>query len=478
MEVFIKGLDSKTTKTELSQALQPILQRLDIKYYDVFKQVGKTFGNLTVTDTNKAQKLISLGQTSLTPLLITPLGRRPGFHISRRPPNLQLLHVLQKEEKDATTRNVSKRVRRKNTTNGESEKSQAVLEYSKLEIGTWAHAVHASRYFSPYYSQDSNTSPGKVFRRGREIIVDIHIDRKDYELVVDVANVASISLSTANAGHSVILTLSFAPKIYYKISGEERDTRDRLTKLPGAIQYAIGSCVTYRFLLLPAMQTSGSITRSLHMLTSTLTPVHRQPANTPSQPLQDFNQQVSLLNTRLVREQWSFPCKFRVQALWTNGLLAPAEVLSLLAEMHNIKTQSGDDVLVRILQNVRGLLQIADSTQGGSQEARRIMRAQHKFWASDPEQFSKSPSAARDEVLIHRVTITPTGLYLNGPEEIAANRVLRDHRDKQDCFLRVSFTDEDWDRVQFDRDTSNKEIFEDRFLQILRTGSRHRRRAL
>lgn len=472
MEVFINSLDSKTTKSQLSELLQPVLQRLDITFFDVFKQVGNTFGNLTVTDPSKGLKLINLAQTSLTPLFTTPLGRKPRFHVSKRPPNVQLLRVLQKEEKDASARNVSKRVRKQATTQDQTDKQAANLEFIWLEYGSWSNAGTTGRCFVPYHRETSNTSPGKIARRGRDIIITLNIDDKVYELVVDVAIIASMAVTHVHAGHAVTMTLSLAPKIYHKISGEIRDTRNRLCKLPGATQHAAGSCAAYRFTLTPTTRTTNSITRILHNLTSSLTLVHRQPPDTPSVAQADFNKQILDLTLWLLQAQWSFPCKFQISALWTNSLLTPYEVRLLLPTMESVKSQSGDDVLIKVLQNLRTQLQIADSVQGGWQQARNIISTQHRFWTTDSEQHlsSSSSSSSRDEVYIHKITITPTGMYLEGPEEIAANRVLRKYRDKRDCFIRVTFTEEDWGKVQFDRDTSNKEIFEGRFLQILRTG--------
>ncbi|KAK6157823.1 hypothetical protein DH2020_012071 [Rehmannia glutinosa] len=60
-----------------------------------------------------------------------------------------------------------------------------------------------------------------------------------------------------------------------------------------------------------------------------------------------------------------------------------------------------------------------------------------------------SPAISLDDglVYVHRVQITPTRVYFSGPEVNVSNRVLRHYRDHVDNFLRVSFVDEEWDKM-------------------------------
>ncbi|XP_034921150.2 probable RNA-dependent RNA polymerase 1 [Populus alba] len=59
------------------------------------------------------------------------------------------------------------------------------------------------------------------------------------------------------------------------------------------------------------------------------------------------------------------------------------------------------------------------------------------------------PAVAVDDGLVHvrRVQITPTKVYFRGPEVNLSNRVLRKYPDDIDNFLRVSFVDEDLDKL-------------------------------
>ncbi|KAK5092135.1 hypothetical protein LTR70_005740 [Exophiala xenobiotica] len=148
--------------------------------------------------------------------------------------------------------------------------------------------------------------------------------------------------------------------------------------------------------------------------------------------------------------------------------MSPKEAQVLMSDMVTLRARAGDEVLVSVLRRLCLQLQVADVYASGVPEARMIMRQQEAFLQHEFQ--ITLPRQTRDGVYVHRVVVTPTGIYLYGPDEFAANRVLRQHRAHQDCFLRVSFTDENEDRLEFDRDSSNERILQGRFLSILQQG--------
>ncbi|KAG6670426.1 hypothetical protein I3843_Q065700 [Carya illinoinensis] len=68
---------------------------------------------------------------------------------------------------------------------------------------------------------------------------------------------------------------------------------------------------------------------------------------------------------------------------------------------------------------------------------------------STSTRFQPTPAISLDNglVYIHRVQITPSKVYFGGPEVNLSNRVLRHYPEDIDNFLRVSFVDEDFDKV-------------------------------
>nr|AAT38687.2 RNA-directed RNA polymerase, putative [Solanum demissum] len=61
----------------------------------------------------------------------------------------------------------------------------------------------------------------------------------------------------------------------------------------------------------------------------------------------------------------------------------------------------------------------------------------------------KSPSITLDDGLVYvrRVLVTPCKVYFCGPEVNVSNRVLRNYSEDIDNFLRVSFVDEEWEKL-------------------------------
>jgi hypothetical protein len=72
--------------------------------------------------------------------------------------------------------------------------------------------------------------------------------------------------------------------------------------------------------------------------------------------------------------------------------------------------------------------------------------------------------------LIYRLRVTPTGLYLEGPEPEVTNRVVRVFEDHIESFVRVVFSDEDGQRIDFERNTNFDDIFQRRFKGLLSNG--------
>lgn len=70
-------------------------------------------------------------------------------------------------------------------------------------------------------------------------------------------------------------------------------------------------------------------------------------------------------------------------------------------------------------------------------------------------------------VLIHRLNVTPSGTYHEGPSAEVTNRVLREYPEHEDCFLRVSFMDEDGESVRFDPHSDLDKIYHGRFKSFL-----------
>ncbi|KAJ8648448.1 hypothetical protein MRB53_001471 [Persea americana] len=81
-------------------------------------------------------------------------------------------------------------------------------------------------------------------------------------------------------------------------------------------------------------------------------------------------------------------------------------------------------------------------------EPTRWLREQYRTFEKSGR-LPKLPAVSLDRglVYIHRVQVTPTKVYFCGPEVNSSNRVLRRFSNDLENFIRVSFVDEDWDKI-------------------------------
>lgn len=178
--------------------------------------------------------------------------------------------------------------------------------------------------------------------------------------------------------------------------------------------------------------------------------------------------QIKELRDAISGRGYPFAMGFQIEALWVNAILSPNEIRILLPEIESIYNRSGSNNLVAALRFLQTQLPAAgpgvNPSAAGVQQARRIL-SQYADMAYPEKDLGQSA-----EILVHRATVTPTGVYLYGPERETPNRVIRQYAGHEDCFIRISFTDESGGKIQFDPETSNERILQDRFLSILRQG--------
>jgi len=472
MEVFITNLSSKTTTEQLQEQLVPLLKSSAIETYNVHKTVGKTHGFLTIADFAVALRFLQNVQKASCLSAVSIPGRQAMFQQSNKPPNTRLLQVLQKEQKDSRTRNAAQKIGRSKKIPAEKQKDE--IPISSIECGRWETAA-GGKDFVPYYTLSTQ---GMVSQQSR--VLKIMLDHSPkFELGFDLHTIRSLATSKSLTGnYTFTVALNIAPSIYehqtisedcvFDIGPSKRIPRFRETKLPDCGQDTAGSCLAFRFTLRMPSTSSAHVKEQLQYLTSHRVHIVRQAAPAKCIDNRDFHTGVTLLNAVLTRLNWPFALRFQVQKLWANALMAPREIQELLSDMIALRARAGDDVLGSVLRRLCLQLQVADDHANGISHARLIMRQQETFLQHEPSITSQRH--ARDEMCIHSALVTPAGIYLDGPDEIAANRVLRQHRERQDHFLRVSFRDENEDRLPFDRDVSNERILQGRFSSILRQG--------
>src|SRR3569833_1985492 len=181
------------------------------------------------------------------------------------------------------------------------------------------------------------------------------------------------------------------------------------------------------------------------------------------------------------RRSLPFEILFQLQALVCNAYLSPATVEELASRLAHIFKVEGDKAISTA--SIKKLFLAIDwphpngdpsdfqvsSLLGYVRDSERQMR--EGLWldgGDDEGSGSGAPDSDKQRMVrIHRVTVTPTWLYLGGPELESENRVLRMFPNHHDYFIRVQFADENGQDLRFNTSVDSDPVY-DRFKKVMR----------
>ncbi|KAI0374260.1 RdRP-domain-containing protein [Pilatotrama ljubarskyi] len=186
--------------------------------------------------------------------------------------------------------------------------------------------------------------------------------------------------------------------------------------------------------------------------------------------------------TWAVRQPWTVA--FQVEALLRSWLLDFQDVLRLRQPIEKLLREKGREYTAALLQDfvahAKALFWYGeDNTRGedGTLPAELSVEDPVALFSRVQTKFVHKPMAtafdtADPTALFHclRITVTPTTLLLEGPFPERSNRVMRTYFRSQDCFLRVSFQDEDRLQLRFDREVDGRGFVRRRVMRILLDG--------
>lgn len=169
---------------------------------------------------------------------------------------------------------------------------------------------------------------------------------------------------------------------------------------------------------------------------------------------------------------------FQIEALLRSWLVNMSEILSLRESIGHLIRDRGREYTVLLLRDL-------------------ISQAKAAFWYGEVQEYSKTPSSpspisitdlfarvsstfvfkpievANDPTApfqcLH-IAVTPTTMIFEGPFPERSNRVMRTYIKNQDCFLRVSFQDENRLQYRFDREVDGRSFINRRVKQVLLDG--------
>ncbi|KAL8833642.1 MAG: hypothetical protein Q9170_004163 [Blastenia crenularia] len=505
LEIFICNVKAGTTSAELKSFLAPLLKEFNITVFEIF--VFKPNTQVTTSEAVITQALakyikkpwVALTQATLTthdgvqgnnflqhyqnPCFARELlfgGINLTVRLSKNKPNEFLVRVLKREEKELLLEgyDASTPV----SILASKEPLQRQFSISAMACGNWEY-IGPQPDYRPHYELpiDATVTFGdrcfvleyvevSADNQGFEAINyplpteftipdTPHITR--YEVRFYYSSIVSFVLDRKE-DPSVICTLTESPKIW-----ANKVRAIGLKDLPLEVST---SCQVYRLRLvnpsdiahLLRLEHTGTFPRC------TILSIKNVKIGLP------FIYQMTKLKMELdmKRYHFNFAIKFQIQKLAQNGYLSPRVVLTLLDYISLMQGKHGPASTVAALRKLFQQLPYAGpSTQAADLDTRRIVDLLSRNIDCLPEDATDtSIDPSTSAMSIHKVDVTPTGIYLAGPDQESSNRVLRNYAQYIEYFLRVTFMDEDGEKFHCDRYRNNSVIFHARFRNILQEG--------
>ena len=403
--------------------------------------------------------------------------------LSDRSPDPVRLRVLEKMEKDRLQAQLKAKPS-KSTKERSSHPIQRKFRFNSLACGVWDY--QADRLV--FICHATENSEGHVTFGRFSLILDMRSSRNgtDYKLVMPYTSFESITTSTDSLV-SISISLYEAPKFYasedtnpevmfrglsFKSFRNHPRTsgRKRVTDIPGFSKTVLSRCFVYRIGLnsskdrevLAALSSTREIPRSFSVPSSMV-----RPDVSFKKEMADLQNCMANWHNRL-----EFPLQFQILRLAENGYLPPGRVIDLLPQIFLMLKKSGTSTAIEAIKRLYNQIPYP-GPKGDSQEYSmaniKVLLSSNETWSNDEAGYrARFEKKNKHLTLVHHVIVTPTGTYLSGPAYEASNRVLRKYAGFSDFFLRVSFLDESWEPIRFDRLGSNDPILHGRFKSILR----------
>jgi hypothetical protein len=248
-------------------------------------------------------------------------------------------------------------------------------------------------------------------------------------------------------------------------------SRTRITGLSSEHQKIAGTCLVYRIMLWES--TSFELLKRAMTHANDIPQILRRHIDSQL-PEQGFPIEFDRLLRALAPEVTKLPfaIKFQLQRLAQSCYLAPAKVMALIPEMERMASRCQIWICVRVLRRLlRDMPFEGPNAESADFELSNLIDTirRHEETFNMDGLYLEEPRP-KNTALIHKAVVTPTGIYLSGPEAETNNRILRQYSNHHECFLQVQFSDEDGSPLQYNPAASNDKIYHERFKSVLNNG--------
>lgn len=501
MEVLARNLPPGMTERYVKQFFNPFLDAVGIHTYQCQKTSGKTFAKLTFTDAEAGKRFLELhgqtipGRDGFATVRIKLFHFRKPVNISKsyHVPDKFLLSSLESEEIKRLSDN-----RTRASTNPRNAirptKLRRAFDVRQIQCGQWTYRDNQQLVYASHFRDDRT---GQMLFGRRCILIKLgpkahnRYTTPGHQIEIPYSSVESFTIGT-RTDLNVTFSLAEAPKLYAMPDEQDDDVslatamrgfglqlqrpsrqvspakRTRITALSTWHGGVVGSCLCYRFTL-SHMQDIEALQALKHAREVPQGIIWNSTAHTTS-----FAAEMTELNNALTGkrfETFSFGLKFQLQMLGHNGILPPAKVVQFMDVVKGHSTGISPSVTTKAVRRLAMEIPYAGpETEAAdlSMVALSELLVKNQLAIVREDSCSSVHFQQPDHICdIFKATVTPTGIYLHGPEPEVKNRILRKYTTHTSYFLQVSFLDENHEPLRYDRHTSNEEIYQGRFQQIL-----------
>ena len=479
MDIFFYGLDVNLSEKRLANYLRQQLKPFGIAYFELEKISHGRCALLTVPDPLAGRNFIAHYNERGRGLFLNK--KRFSCKEGRDPPDKLKLGVLRKKISDAAQYYHTGR------TETQPPQENRAFVGATLACGTWDYHGDELVFVGHYIDHRGFTLH---FGHNTMVIVMIPQTSNGPSFRLDIAY-STIQCIVYKGLQDTIITFTLyrAPKIYrtagqgetrVEVEGRAVGVRDRPDRFGRNIRVSgvspmhtniAGTCFAYQ-LNLRANEVRAvrnllkykSLVPKAVLWPFRLTPVKVTFVTGMQNLERSFNQSEY--------RHLGFSVKFQVQRLAQNGYLPPSLAKGLLPAVASLAKRRGTEVTTQALQRLFREIPYAGPESHASyfdlvSLERRLQELEKSVLRGNSFAFEMAGRYSH-LVLVHRVRVTPTGVYLEGPELEPKNHVLRRYEDRAiDSFLRVSFEEEDGDSIRFDSQGTLEVIHYGRYKRLL-----------
>lgn len=479
MEVFINRIPPHCTERDLKRFFNGPLAEFSITNFVCEKLGNKACAKLIFLDVDKGKRFLTkYGKSNGQQRPLVQLNMN-GNHIncaeSKNKPNEYILRSLKSKAMQSVVLAQSRPAA--------YFQMNSKFDISQLRCGVWTF-INGELTFVPHFVDSRR---GTILFGHRQLALLYGSDSTGIQSAHRIY-IRYFNVDTATTGDykcpTITFTLQASPSFYCEPSADlvEAFANFNLLRLPGlklppqkkkrvtsinkAHAAVAGTCFVYQVQLADYRQLAEVfrlLKQNRHIATAAIN--HPTPTVYPSVSLaSSFRSLDTSLTAVDPYKTLPFDIKFQLLRLARNGALSPDQVLSILPTISLLMANHDRPVIVESLRRLyQSLLPIGPHSEPGDYTVKTIANSLLDYAQKYDSSRLQNPYELLNRhthiVLVHKLTVTPTGVYLEGPEPEVSNRVLRNYKDCPDQFLRVTFTDEDGEPVRYDGQSNQKDVY-------------------